>query len=660
MPDFLSPDVQIRERDVSQVIPSVTSAVGGIVIHTEKGPVNKRVTLTSTADLERIFGLPKDYNYTHWFTAEAFLKQSDRLEAVRVEDKNKLVSGLTYGISGAGMDTLVLSDVTTKPTELFALDYTDIKESEAKKDYDLPEGTGVGELDHPDNALFDQDTYHFYGVGPGQFYDDISVSVVNAADWQNLLSLKEELVDAFTQEQINEIAEKYYNGDPGTPATTADPGTPSDDYLSQSLIKFDVITPPTTGGVDWTIETPMLNTLTNFENGPDEMDEAALYVFDSKGDNVEAYVFSNIEDKRDSQGNRMFGPTLVNGNSEYIYFFIGNDELAASGIALTTTRRTFLGGADELTGQLVGTGLGDLAGEIQTQWVENFTNPEDIEVDLLLDPGYTDNNKRFLDQIARDIRKDCFAVLNVPLDTVLNPANFKPVASPYTKMKDYVQKTLNVNSSYSAIYGNWMKIFDRFSEKERWVPASGFVGAVMSSTDFSDAQWFAPAGLNRGIISNVIEVAVNPTKAQRDILYYNRINPIVDFTGDGIVIYGQKTLQAKASAFDRINVRRLFLYLEKSIKKQARYFLFEFNDEYTRARFRGTVNPFLSTVQARRGVQDYLVVCDETNNPPQVVDRNEFNAEILVKPARVIEYIRLTFTAVGTGVDFSEVVVRNA
>jgi phage tail sheath protein FI len=181
----------------------------------------------------------------------------------------------------------------------------------------------------------------------------------------------------------------------------------------------------------------------------------------------------------------------------------------------------------------------------------------------------------------------------------------------------------------------------------------------MAFTDFNDAPWFAPAGLNRGIISNVVDIAVNPNKGQRDVLYYNRINPIVKFQGEGIVIWGQKTLQSKASAFDRINVRRLFLHLEKSVVKMARNFLFEFNDDFTRSRFRGIVSPFLADVKARRGVYDYLVVCDETNNTPTVIDANEFRAEILCKPTRVAEFIKLTFTAVGTGVDFNEVVERS-
>jgi hypothetical protein len=597
-------------------------------------------------------------NYTHWFTAEAFLKQSNQLWAVRVEDSEKAVAGLTVGLSGSISGNLVLTDATTKPTELFPLSYDDIKEFEAKIDYTLPAGTGPGELDNPANNLFDQDVYHFYGVGPGPYYNDVSVAVVNAEDWTTLTELRNELSEAFTQDDINTIAEKYYNGDPGTPATTGSSGSPAIDYLSNSLVKFDVIIPPVAPSVDWTINTGTLNNLTNFENGPTEADEALLLVYNNFGDAVESYIFSNDPEKRDFAGNKMFGPDLVNGRSELIFFFIGHNTDVSAGIPLVTTRRTYLGGADELTGDIPGTGLNDLTGEILTQWIDKFSNPEEIEIDILLDANYPDVVKRQLDDLCRNVRRDCFAILNVPLNTVLNPSNFRKIANPYTTMRNYVANELNINSSYSCIYGNWLKIYDRFAEKERWVPATGFCGAVMAFTDFSDAQWFAPAGLNRGIISNVIDVAVNPNKGQRDILYYNRINPIINSQGEGIVIFGQKTLQSKASAFDRINVRRLFLYLQKRIRKMARYFLFEFNDEFTRARFRGIVNPFLASVQARRGVTDFLVVCDTTNNTPQIIDTNQFNAEILIKPNRVAEFINLTFTAVATGVDFSEVVER--
>lgn len=651
MADNLSPNVSFNERDFTQVIPSVTSSVGGIVMHTEKGPVNKRLLVTNPKDLETVLGRPSDVNFTHWFTAEAFSKQSNQLYVVRVEDDQKAVAGVTIGLSATGLGNIVLTDATTKRTELFPLDYADIKEFEAKIDYDLPPGNDAGELDNDDNNLFTQDLYHFYGVGPGKYYEDISVMVVNAADFGLLLDLKTELVQAANQDEVNDIADKFYNGTVGTTAT------PAVDYLSNSLVKYDIFTPPSTatGVTDWFVNNSMIDTLTAFEVGPETADEAVLLVFDEFANPVETYLFSNDPEKVDQLGNRMFGPLLVNDKSSLIYFFIGGTEVGATGIPLVSTRKTFLGGADELS-----TSLGGLTGEIMKAWQEHFTNPEDFEVDILLDPDYPDAVKRYIDQIAKEIRKDCFALLNVPLSYMLNPSNKRPIASPYTSMKNYVANVLNVNSSYSAIYGNYFKIFDRFAEKDRWVPVTGFVGAVIAATDFSDAQWFAPAGLNRGIVSNVVDIAVNPNKGQRDVLYYNRINPIVRFSGEGIVIWGQKTLQSKASAFDRINVRRLFLHLEKSIVKMARYQLFEFNDEQTRAVFRGIVNPFMTSVRARRGCYDFLVVCDETNNTPLVIDSNEFRAEIMVKPTRVAEFIKLTFTAVGTGVDFNEVVQKLA
>lgn len=660
MPNNLSPDVSITERDVQQQVPSVTSSVGAIVMHTAKGAVNKRVVLTNPSELESVYGRPNDTNYTHWFSAEAFLKQSNQLYAVRVEDDTKAVPGLTVGVSATSGDDVVVLEATSKKVAAFPLEYGAIKENEAKYDYSLPEGFDPGQVDNAANSMLTSESYHFYGVGPGSVYKNVSIVAVNYADFIRLVDLRDELAESVDNTERNDIASKYYNG---TVATTASPANP---YLSNSLIKFDILTPPAVVSDDWIIDTQFISTLTAFENGPTGDDEAILIVFDEFGVPVESYVFSNDAEKKDSLGSYMFGPKLVNGNSNYIYFFISNSEIAAAGTTLVTTRRTFLGfteydtanGFDKLTGEIPGSGLGDLTGEILAAWQANFTNPEDIEVDILIDPDYNSNIKRYIDQIAREIRRDCIAILNVPKDKILNTTTNKPISNPYTTMKNYVATELNINSSYSAIYGNYFKIYDRFAEKERWVPCSGYVAAVLAYTDFAAAQWFAPAGLNRGIISNVIDVAVNPNKGQRDILYYNRINPIANFTGEGIVIWGQKTMQSVAGSFDRINVRRLFLYLEKSAKKMARAYLFEFNDDFTRSRFRGTMNPFLSGVKARRGVYDYLVVCDDTNNTPAVIDANEFRAEILVKAARSIEFIKLLFTSTGTGIEFSEVVQK--
>lgn len=655
MADNLSPGITLKEGDFSQSVPSVTSAIGAIVLHAEKGPANVRTLLTNPKDLETIYGRPTDYNYTHWFTAETFLKQSNQLYAVRIENSTKKVAGLTVGLSANGATYNILSTPTTKPTESFPLNYTDIKLNEAKKDYTLPDGSGVGHIDNSSNNLYTQDLYHFYAVGPGTFYENISVMMVNSTDFATLINLKGDLAEVSTTVDINTVCSNYYNGTIGTTGTT---GTTGSQYLANSLIKYDLFVPPSDSSSNWFIDRALLNTLTAVEYGPVTSDEAILIVFNEFGAASETYLISNIVDKADPMGNNIFGPKLVNNNSSNIYFFIGNDETSAAGIPMVSIRKTYLGNADLLTGEQVGTSLSDLTGEIETAWQNYFTNPEEIEVDILIDPDYPDVIKRYMDQIAKEIRKDCIAILSVPLEYMLNPTNKRPISAPFTTMRDYVSNILNINSNYSAIYGNYFKIYDRFAEKERWVPAAGFAAATIAYTDFTDAQWYAPAGINRGIVSNVIDIAVNPNKAQRDVLYYARINPIVKFQGEGIVIWGQKTLQSTASSFDRINVRRLFIYIEKAIAKMARAYLFEFNDDFTRTRVRGTINPFLSDIKARRGVYDYLVVCDETNNTPQIIDTNQFVIDVYVKATRVAEFIQLNAISVGTGVEFNQIVAQ--
>jgi len=213
-----------------------------------------------------------------------------------------------------------------------------------------------------------------------------------------------------------------------------------------------------------------------------------------------------------------------------------------------------------------------------------------------------------------------------------------------------------VSSSYAVMDSGWKYMYDKYNDVYRWVPLNGDVAGLCARTDTERDPWFSPAGLTRGQIKNVIKLAYNPNKAQRDTLYKAGINPVVSFTGEGTLLYGDKTLLGRPSAFDRINVRRLFIVLEKSISKAARSALFEFNDEFTRAQFVNLVEPFLRTVQGRRGIYDYRVVCDESNNTPEVIDRNEFVGDIYVKPAKSINFIQLNFVAVRTGVAFEEIV----
>lgn len=670
---MLSPGVEIIEKSVNLRIPSVTSSVGGIVVAAEKGPLNELIIVTNESEYIDIFGRPDDINYRHWFTATRFLQESNQLYVVRTEDSATLVAGVTVGISGSSTtdDEVPLVWPTPKEAEYFPMSYDSIGiGGSTPSDISLnPDKSEAWDGLIPVFGTDGEEIYHVFAVGAGPVYNNVSFVTINAIDYQLLLNLNEEVSQAATRDELSEIAEKYYVG---VVATTGTSGTPAEPFLSNSLIKYDVI--DVDAGGNYSVNSVTLSQYTSLEFGPEiatdddpasstfgealsdiSQDEFAVFVYDELGNAQESYIVSKIRDKRNSQGNRMFAPDVINGNSSYITFFIDGSETGAEGSRIISSGRVFLQGADQLTG-FNGNPLSALDGEIQTQWLEHFTNKERLEVDLLLDPDYSTVNKQLLDDIAKNIRKDCFAILNIPVTTMINLSTGRAHKNFVTQMKNYVNQDLNINSSYSGIYGQYFKVFDRFSEKQRWVPATGYVGSIYARVDFTNAQWWAPAGLNRAIVSGVQQVAVNPNQAQRDVLYGQaRINPIVDFIGDGIVIWGQKTLLTKPSAFDRINVRRLFLHMERSIEKMARFLLFEFNDDFTRARFRGQVNPFLQDILTRRGITDYQVVCDSTNNTDLVIENNQFVGDILVKPNRVAEFMRLTFVSVDNSVDFSEV-----
>jgi phage tail sheath protein FI len=238
-----------------------------------------------------------------------------------------------------------------------------------------------------------------------------------------------------------------------------------------------------------------------------------------------------------------------------------------------------------------------------------------------------------------------------------------PLRSDVVNVTSNNTQTLNVINTYSGIRSSSYVVFDsgykyqydRYSDVYRYVPLNGDLAGLAARTDLIADSWYSPAGYNRGNIRGAVKLAFNPNKTQRDDLYRSRINPVVTFPGQGTVLFGDKTGLSAPSAFDRINVRRLFITLEKAISTAAKFQLFEFNDEFTRANFRNIVEPFLREVQGRRGLTDFLVVCDETNNSGDVIDRNEFVAEIYVKPARSINFITLSFIATRTGVSFSEI-----
>jgi phage tail sheath protein FI len=263
--------------------------------------------------------------------------------------------------------------------------------------------------------------------------------------------------------------------------------------------------------------------------------------------------------------------------------------------------------------------------------------------------NYSTNVARYVINNICESRKDCIALVSPKMDSVVGEQD--PLTSVLLDRED-----LQISTSYAVMDNNWKYMYDKYNDTYRWVPLNGDIAGLCVRTDTQRDPWWSPAGLNRGQIKNAIKLAYNPDKADRDDLYMHNVNPVVSLPGQGIVLFGDKTLLSKPSAFDRINVRRLFIVLEKASALAARFLLFEFNDDFTRASFKNMVEPYLRQVKAGRGVYDFRVVCDATNNTPEIIDSNQFVGDIYIKPARSINFIQLNFIAVRTGVAFEEVV----
>jgi len=292
--------------------------------------------------------------------------------------------------------------------------------------------------------------------------------------------------------------------------------------------------------------------------------------------------------------------------------------------------------------------------------IDLFTNKEKIDVSLLFagDCGISSNASISSTVVANkylnvaDGRKDAVAFISPPY------ANSVTSTAKSTDVVNFRNGSGLLDTSYGVMDSGWKYQYDKYNDVYRWIPLNSDVAGLCVRTDLQRDPWFSPAGLNRGQIRNLVKLSFNPTQAERDALYKAGVNPVVSFPGEGTVLFGDKTMQGRPSAFDRINVRRLFIVLEKAISAAARSSLFEFNDEFTRSQFIALVEPFLRDVQGRRGIYDFRVVCDETNNTPAVIDRNEFVGDIYIKPARSVNFIQLNFVAVRSGVAFDEIVGR--
>ena len=379
------------------------------------------------------------------------------------------------------------------------------------------------------------------------------------------------------------------------------------------------------------------------------IDEDGLFT-GTRGTVLEKFPFvSKASDAKDDSGNNNFYKEVIANKSKYIQW-ASHPTTISVGTAWGSTANA--SAFANLTANVLSSLSGGVDGTITTSNVvtayDSFDPAESVDIALVVSGPANQTLADSLISMA-ETRKDCVVFLSPEKADCVDNAG-----SETTDIRAY-RDTLT-STSYAVLDSNWKYQYDKYNDVYRWVPLNGDVAGLCARTDLERDPWFSPGGLNRGIIKNSIKLAWNPTKTNRDDLYVKGINPIVTFQGEGTVLFGDKTLLSKPSAFDRINVRRLFIVLEKAIARAARFSLFEYNDQFTRAQFVALVEPFLRDVQGRRGITDFRVVCDETNNTGEVIDRNEFIGDIYIKPARSVNFIQLNFIATRTGVAFEEVV----
>ena len=438
---------------------------------------------------------------------------------------------------------------------------------------------------------------------PGNLGNSLTISLVDSASYSN------------TWNVAGVTLSQYVNGAPSTSAQASAAGSANDQV---HIVVVD------TGGL--------------FTGAKNTVLEIFQYL--SKGLNA-----------TDSLGNSNYYKNYVFNNSKYVYAIdppnysstvsTWGQTLANTNFATVSTPQTFAlsSGTD---GAVVDADLVNGYGL--------FTNTDAVNISLVLTgAGSTTVQQYVIDNVANS-RKDCVAFVSPPSSAVVNQSG-----SEVSNITTW-NTSLARSSSYTVADCGWKYMFDKYNNTYRWIPLNGDTAGLCVYTDSVRDPWFSPAGYNRGNLKNVVKLAWNPNQTQRDAIYSLGINPVVTFPSNGTILYGDKTLQAQPSAFDRINVRRLFIVLEKTIREAAKYSLFEFNDAFTQAQFVALVTPFLRDVQGRRGIQDFKVVCDSTNNTPNVVNSNQFVGDIYIKPARSINFIQLNFVAVRTGVDFTTVV----
>ena len=649
----VSPGVQVNEVDLTNVVPAVATSIGAIAGHFTTGPVSQITAIGSEQELVAIFGKPTSDNYETWFTAANFLQYSNALRVVRADmagSKNATADGTglqinnddVYNANYAGGQGSVGEWAAKFPgaygnaLAVSICSNATAYEQTASSTVDGAHIVGATTLAVTSGADFNVGDIIYLQEADGQQYEVTAIAVNNLTIRQLDVASGGGLKSAMAGGEAIRRRWRFYDlfdGAPGTSTWAADKNISADEM---HIVVYDA-----TGGI------------TGYDN--DLAGQRGTSV-------IETYGFvSQAASARTAQGGSNFYPNVVNTGSSYVRWMdhdstltnAGTDVASGGAYASTAGKAGVL--TDTLTGGTDGTAspLAATVGELDIAY-DKFSDADTVDINLVMagkSPNSTDGVTHATSIIDLcEFRKDCVGFISPRRADVVG------ITTGVAQTNNVVGFFNNLASSSYAVFDSGYKyMYDKYNDVYRHVPLNGDIAGLAANTDNVADPWFSPAGYNRGQIRGAVKLAYNPTKAQRDILYPARINPVCTFPGQGTVLFGDKTALSRPSAFDRINVRRLFLVLEKAIATAAKFQLFEFNDEFTQAQFRNLVEPFLRDVQGRRGITDFSVVADETNNTGEVIDRNEFVGDIYVKPARSINFIRLNFIAVRTGVSFSEI-----
>ena len=648
---LVSPGVLVTEKDLTNVVPAVSTSIGGAVVVSERGPMEEVTLISSEDEFVSVFGKPDSSTFEYFFSATNFLQYGNALKVVRAATGcvNAAVSGTPVLIknttdylnnystgqgsvgawaareAGTWGNNLQVSTCTNSTAYSQTASGLVNDATAAIGDTTITVDAGTGDL-----LEFGDISNNFTAAPSGNYYKitNIATHVLTIARFDPATGATQTggLRHAVADNAFVKRYWEHYFQFSAAPSTTDDVSNAggSNDELHIAIVDQD-------GGITGTAG----SILEKFEG------------------------LSQASDAKTAQGDTNYYADVIYQQSQYIYWMDHQTVLSTAGNTKTGTAfdnastSAHIVFQDALTG-----GTDDLvptAAELSLAW-DKFGDAETVDVNLLIGGPSQTNADATGDTMATKVidtaefRKDCVAFISPARADVVNVTN--PIAQT-ANVKAFADGL--ASSSYAVVDSGYKYMYDKYNAVYRFVPLNGDIAGLCARTDNVADAWFSPAGFSRGQVRGAIKLAFDPTNAQRDELYKARVNPVVTFPGQGTVLFGDKTMQTKPSAFDRINVRRLFIVLEKAIATAAKFQLFEFNDEFTRANFRNLIEPFLRDVQGRRGITDFSVVCDETNNTSALIDRNEFIADIFIKPNRSINFIQLNFVATRTGVAFSEV-----